>query len=76
MALDLAPEQLDRYSRHVIMDDVGPEGQAALLETAVLFVGAGGLGYGIYLLSSGGQPVTALVFLLLAAVVLTSALRN
>jgi hypothetical protein len=44
--------------------------------STVVAVGAGGLGYGIYLLSSGGQPVTALVFLLLAAVVLTSALRN
>ena len=55
MALDLAPEQLDRYSRHVIMDDVGPEGQAALLETAVLVVGAGGLGSPVlqYLAAAG-----------------------
>ena len=44
--------------------------------STVVGVGAGGLGYGIYLVSSGGQPVTALVFLLLAVVVLTSALRN
>ncbi|WP_137283733.1 DUF7519 family protein [Halorussus salinisoli] len=44
--------------------------------STVVAVGAGGLGYGIFLASSGGQPVTALVFLLLAAVVLTSALRN
>jgi hypothetical protein len=44
--------------------------------STVVAVGAGGLGYGIYLLSSGGKPVTALVFLLVAAVVLTSALRN
>jgi len=41
---NLDPEQLDRYSRHVIMDDVGPEGQAALLDSRVLVVGAGGLG--------------------------------
>ena len=40
----LDPEQLDRYSRHIIMDDVGPAGQAALLDTDVLVVGAGGLG--------------------------------
>lgn len=43
--------------------------------STVVGVGAGGLGYAIYLGASGGQPVTALVFLLLAAVVLTSALR-
>jgi molybdopterin/thiamine biosynthesis adenylyltransferase len=40
----LDAEQLDRYSRHVVMDDVGPTGQAALLDAAVLVVGAGGLG--------------------------------
>ena len=44
MRPDLDPEQLDRYSRHIIMDDVGPAGQAALLDTDVLVVGAGGLG--------------------------------
>jgi adenylyltransferase/sulfurtransferase len=44
MGLDLDAEQLDRYSRHIIMDDVGPEGQAALLDSSVLVVGAGGLG--------------------------------
>ena len=43
--------------------------------STVVAVGAGGLGYGVYLVSAGGRPVTALVFLLLAAVVLTSALR-
>ena len=36
--------QLERYSRHVIMDDVGPAGQQALLDGSVLVVGAGGLG--------------------------------
>jgi len=42
--LNLDPVQLDRYSRHVIMDDVGPEGQRDLLDAAVLVIGAGGLG--------------------------------
>ena len=42
--LDLDPTQLDRYSRHIIMDDVGMEGQAALLDAEVLVLGAGGLG--------------------------------
>ncbi|MFB6146184.1 MAG: molybdopterin-synthase adenylyltransferase MoeB [Halobacteriaceae archaeon] len=42
--LNLDPDQLDRYSRHIIMDDVGPEGQKDLLDGRVLCVGAGGLG--------------------------------
>ncbi|KDE59166.1 adenylyltransferase [Halostagnicola sp. A56] len=42
--LRLDATQLERYSRHVIMDEVGPEGQQRLLEGSVLVVGAGGLG--------------------------------
>jgi adenylyltransferase/sulfurtransferase len=55
MALALDPEQLDRYSRHIIMDDVGPEGQSALLDSSVLVVGAGGLGSPVlqYLAAAG-----------------------
>jgi len=44
MGADLSAEQLDRYARHVVMDEVGPAGQAALLSASVLVVGAGGLG--------------------------------
>jgi len=53
--LDLDPTQLDRYSRHIIMDDVGPAGQAALLDADVLVLGAGGLGSPIvqYLAAAG-----------------------
>jgi adenylyltransferase/sulfurtransferase len=52
---NLDAEQLDRYSRHVIMDDVGPAGQAALLDASVLVVGAGGLGSPVlqYLAAAG-----------------------
>jgi len=55
MSLDLDPEQLDRYSRHIVMDEVGAEGQAALRDAAVLVVGAGGLGAPIvqYLAAAG-----------------------
>ncbi len=55
MGLNLDAEQLDRYSRHIIMEDVGPEGQAALLDSAVLVVGAGGLGSPVlqYLAAAG-----------------------
>jgi adenylyltransferase/sulfurtransferase len=55
MSLDLSPAQLDRYSRHVIMDEVGPEGQGRLLDASVLCIGAGGLGSPViqYLAAAG-----------------------
>ena len=37
-------EQLDRYSRHIILKGVGAAGQKKLLESRVLVIGAGGLG--------------------------------
>ena len=53
--LDLDPAQLDRYSRHIILDDVGPAGQKDLLEAEVLVLGAGGLGSPViqYLAAAG-----------------------
>jgi len=42
--LDLGPDGLERYARHIVLEDVGPTGQAALLDASVLVVGAGGLG--------------------------------
>ena len=43
-AVVLTPDQVNRYSRHIIMPQVGPSGQRKLMETKVLIVGAGGLG--------------------------------
>ena len=40
----LTPEQVTRYSRHIIMPQVGPGGQRKLMNAKVLIVGAGGLG--------------------------------
>jgi len=40
----LAPDQYERYRRHLILPEVGLEGQRALLAARVLLVGAGGLG--------------------------------
>jgi adenylyltransferase/sulfurtransferase len=40
----LTPDQVDRYSRHIIMPQVGPSGQRKLMEAKVLVIGAGGLG--------------------------------
>jgi adenylyltransferase/sulfurtransferase len=55
MSLSLDATQLDRYSRHIIMDEVGPEGQKQLLDGSVMVVGAGGLGAPVvqYLAAAG-----------------------
>ena len=37
-------EQLERYSRHIILKEVGVKGQKKLLNAKVLIIGAGGLG--------------------------------
>ena len=51
----LTPDQLTRYSRHILLQEVGLEGQKRLLKSKVLLVGAGGLGCpsGLYLAASG-----------------------
>src|SRR5690348_17707046 len=40
----LSDQQFERYARHLILDEVGEEGQAKLMAARVLVVGAGGLG--------------------------------
>jgi len=40
----LRPEQYERYRRHLILPEIGLEGQRALLDARVLLIGAGGLG--------------------------------
>jgi molybdopterin/thiamine biosynthesis adenylyltransferase/rhodanese-related sulfurtransferase len=47
--------QRDRYSRHILLPEVGEVGQAKLLKSKVLLIGAGGLGSpaGLYLAAAG-----------------------
>ena len=42
--MSLNDDQFKRYARHLILDEVGEEGQEKLLATRVLVIGAGGLG--------------------------------
>ena len=51
----LSAEQKNRYSRHLLVPEIGEAGQTKLLESKVLLVGAGGLGSpaGLYLAAAG-----------------------
>ncbi|WP_040436872.1 HesA/MoeB/ThiF family protein, partial [Melaminivora alkalimesophila] len=40
----MTDDQLLRYSRHIMLDEIGIEGQERILAARVLIVGAGGLG--------------------------------
>ncbi|MDH4227748.1 MAG: molybdopterin-synthase adenylyltransferase MoeB [Deltaproteobacteria bacterium] len=42
--MDFSEEQIERYSRHIILPEVGGKGQAKLLKAKVFVLGAGGLG--------------------------------
>lgn len=51
----LTADQRNRYSRHVLLPEVGEKGQAELLEAKILIIGAGGLGSpaALYLAAAG-----------------------
>ncbi|MEA2140297.1 MAG: sulfur-carrier protein adenylyltransferase/sulfurtransferase [Solirubrobacteraceae bacterium] len=51
----LTPEQRERYSRHMLVPEIGMEGQQKLLDAKVLLLGAGGLGSptALYLAAAG-----------------------
>ena len=53
-------DQLQRYARHILLDEVGIEGQQAILDSHVLIIGAGGLGSpaALYLAASGVGTIT------------------
>jgi molybdopterin/thiamine biosynthesis adenylyltransferase len=53
--MDFTESQIERYSRHIILQDVGVEGQIKISKGKVLIVGAGGLGapVALYLAAAG-----------------------
>ena len=53
--VSLSPEQMHRYKRHLLLPEVGIEGQKRLLDAKVLMLGAGGLGSpaALYLAAAG-----------------------
>jgi molybdopterin-synthase adenylyltransferase len=42
--MELSEAQFERYARHLVLDEVGEQGQQKLLQSRVLVIGAGGLG--------------------------------
>jgi sulfur-carrier protein adenylyltransferase/sulfurtransferase len=58
----LTPGQRSRYSRHILIPEVGEEGQLRLLDSKVLLIGAGGLGSpAAYYLAAAGVGTIGLV---------------
>ena len=55
MAAELNPEEILRYSRHLVIPEIGLKGQGKLKDASVLIVGCGGLGspISLYLAASG-----------------------
>src|SRR6516225_5564006 len=55
MSVTLSSQEVARYSRHLIMPEVGMDGQKRLKAASVLLIGAGGLGspLGLYLAAAG-----------------------
>ena len=59
---ELTPAQQKRYSRHVLIPEVGKEGQLKLLDSKVLIIGAGGLGSpAAYYLAAAGVGTIGVV---------------
>ena len=55
-------EQLLRYSRHILLDEIGIDGQQRLLDSPALVIGAGGLGSPVllYLGTAGVGRITVI----------------
>ena len=62
MSFQFTEEQIKRYSRHIILPEVGGKGQEKLLKAKVLVIGAGGLGSpALYYLAAAGVGTIGIV---------------
>ncbi|MBI5641661.1 MAG: molybdopterin-synthase adenylyltransferase MoeB [Nitrospirae bacterium] len=60
--MDFTDDQLQRYSRHIILPEVGGKGQARISNAKVFIVGAGGLGCPVgYYLTAAGVGTIAII---------------
>ncbi len=60
--MDFTEEQLQRYSRHIILPEVGGKGQKKISDAKVFIIGAGGLGCPVgYYLSAAGVGTIAFI---------------
>lgn len=60
--MEFTEDQIQRYARHIILREVGGDGQAKLMRSRVLVIGAGGLGSPILLyLAAGGVGTLGVV---------------
>ncbi len=55
LSLEFSEQQITRYSRHILLDEIGGVGQGSLINSKVLVIGAGGLGspVALYLAAAG-----------------------
>ena len=60
--MSLSDEQLERYARHIVLKEIGGEGQSRLLASSILLVGVGGIGSPAlqYLAAAGVGRLTAI----------------
>lgn len=58
--MTLTPEEIERYRRHILLPEIGGQGQQRLKESNILVVGAGGLGCAIlsYLVAAGAGKIS------------------
>ncbi len=60
--MEFTEEQLQRYSRHIILPEVGGKGQRKIAEAKVFLIGAGGLGCPVgYYLAAAGVGTIAMI---------------
>jgi len=60
--MEFTEEQLQRYNRHIMLPEVGLEGQKKIAQTKVFIVGAGGLGSPVgYYLTAAGVGTLAII---------------